>query len=117
MNTVFRILLIVIALCSFWFVIHQIRKAQLQIPDSISWMGFALICVIIAVFPQIAIGLANLLGVQSPVNLVYLVIIGLLILRVFRLSLKISQLDTKVKSLSQRIAIKDYKESRKEQEM
>lgn len=115
MTPVFRILLIIVALLAFWFVIHQIRRSQLQIPDSISWMGFGLICVIIALFPQIAISLAELLGVQSPVNLVYLVIIALLILRVFKLSLQLSQLDTKIKELAQTIAIDEYNESKKDQ--
>lgn len=114
MTPVFRILLILVALSAFWFVIHQIRKAQLQIPDSISWMGFGLICVIIAIFPQISYGLADLLGIQSPVNLVYLVIIALLILRVFKLTLRLSQLDTKIKELSQKIAIDEYNKTKKD---
>ena len=113
MSTVFRIILIVIALLAFWFVIRQIRKSQLQIPDSISWLFFGLICVILALFPQLAEDLAGLLGVQSPVNLVFLIIIALLILRVFRLSLALSKLDTKVKELAQTIAIKEYEDSKK----
>lgn len=113
MNIVFRVLLAVCALTSFWFVIHQVRKAQLLISDSISWIGFGLICVVLAVFPQIAVWMASILGIQSPVNLVYLVIIGLMMLRVFKLSLKISQLETRVKELSQNIAIKEYMEKRK----
>lgn len=115
MTPIFRIVLILVALLAFWFVIHQIRKSQLQIPDSISWMGFGLICVIIAIFPQLAISLSEFLGVQSPVNLVYLIIIALLILRVFKLSLRISQLDTKIKELSQVIAIDEYNDSHKEE--
>jgi hypothetical protein len=48
-----------------------------------------------------------LFGIISTVNLVFLVIIALLILRVFTLTLRLSELDQKLEELAQGIALKE----------
>ena len=105
MSIAFRVLLIIAAVWAFLFVINEVRKAKLQISDSLPWFFFMAIFVILALFPQIAIFFASLLGIQSPVNLVFLFIIGILIIRTFKLTLRVSQLDTKIRELAQRSAI------------
>ena len=105
MSVTFRLLLILAAAWAFYFVIKEIRKAKLQISDSLSWFFFTLIFIILALCPGIASFFSDMLGIQSPVNLVYLMIIGILILRTFKLTLRISQQDAKIRELAQRIAI------------
>lgn len=114
MSIAFRILLIIAAVWAFLFVINEVRKAKLLISDSLPWFFFMVIFVILALFPQIAIYCASLLGIQSPVNLVFLSIIGILIIRIFKMTLKISQLESKLKDLTQNIAI--YETDRKDQD-
>jgi hypothetical protein len=92
---------------SLQLVLRNIRKSKLLISDSLFWIFFSAILVILAIFPQIAYVVSDLLGVQSPVNLVYLVIIALLIWRVFKLYLRVSSMDTKLKELTQRIALNE----------
>ncbi len=116
MSIAFRLLLIIAAFWAFWFVITEVRKAKLQISDSLPWFFFTAIFVILALFPQIAIYFAGLLGIQSPVNLVFLFIIGILIIRIFKLTLRVSQLDTKLKDLTQRIAIRETDKRDEKQE-
>ena len=105
----FRILLFLAAILSLQLVLRNIRKSKLLISDSLFWIFFSAILVILAVFPQIAYAVSDLLGIQSPVNLVYLVIIALLIWRVFKLYLRVSSMDTKLKELAQRIALNENK--------
>jgi len=114
MSIAFRILLIIAAVWAFLFVINEVRRAKLLISDCLPWFFFMAIFVVLALFPQIAIWCAAVLGIQSPVNLVFLSIIGILIIRIFKLTLKVSQLDTKLKDLTQNIAI--YETDRKDQE-
>ena len=56
--------------------------------------------------------LSRLLGFVSPINFVYIVIIFLLIVKQFFMSIKISQLDSKVRILTQRIALNEEKAER-----
>jgi hypothetical protein len=50
-----------------------------------------------------------LIGIESPANFVFLVIIFILLLKVFMMSLKISLLEHKLRTLVQNVAIEDNK--------
>lgn len=105
MNVTLRIILIVMSVATSFWILHQIRKAHLRIEDSVFWFFFSALLVIMGVFPQIMDYGAALAGVLSPVNFVFLVIIFVLIARMFRMSIHISQLESMVQSLVQRYAL------------
>ncbi|MBQ7816830.1 MAG: DUF2304 domain-containing protein, partial [Oscillospiraceae bacterium] len=81
------------------------RKSAVRIEDTFFWIFFSVVIIILALFPRIPYKLSALLGFQSPINLVYLVIIFVLIVNQFLMSLKISKLTIKQKELVQAIAI------------
>ena len=87
--------------------IRFLRKAKVQIDDMIFWLFFSVALIVLAAVPQIAHWAANLIGVISPVNLIYLVIIFVLLLKIFSMSIKFSQLESKLKSLTQELAVKE----------
>lgn len=110
MSLVFRIVLIVASIISLLYMMRKIHQSKLQIEHALFWIVFSVIVVLLAVFPQIPIWLAELLGVQSPVNLVYLIIIFVLIVKLFLDTLHISKLETKIKNLIQHEAIREHEE-------
>ena len=55
---------------------------------------------------------ANLLGFMSPINFVYVVIIFLLLAKQFFMSIKLSQLDSKVRILTEQVALNEEKAER-----
>jgi hypothetical protein len=63
--------------------------------DSIYWIIFSLVLALLGIFPGIAITLSALLGIQSPANLVFLVIIGMMVEKIFTLSIIQSQMQEK----------------------
>ena len=105
MSIMLRTALIVISLLTLWYTARKIRKSQLQIEDSI----------FLSVFPGIATWAAKMLGVQSPVNFIFLAVIFILIVKIFSLSLRISQLDTKIRTLTQEIAIREKLQQEKKE--
>ncbi len=100
-------MLIAAAIFTFFFIISNIRKSKLRISDALYWFGFSTLLILLAVFPQIAFFFGELFGIISTVNLVFLVIIALLILRVFTLTLRLSVLDQKLEELAQEMALKN----------
>ena len=104
-----RIILLVIALFSCAFVIRKIRKSQMRIEDTLFWLAIAVGTLALGIFPQIAFWCAKLLGIQSPVNFVYLVFIFILLFKVFILTVQVSQLQERIKNLTQNLAIYRYK--------
>ena len=80
---------------------------RLQVGDSVFWTLFAILLVLLAVIPEIADFFGHIFGILSTVNLVYLVIITILIYRVFSLTLRISEMDGKLKELARKIALEE----------
>lgn len=106
-SIVLRVLLILVSVWLFCHVLRSVRKSQVQIDDIIFWLLFSVVMVVLALIPQIATWAADLLGVMSPVNLIYLVIIFVLLLKLFSVSIRFSQLEAKIKTLTQEIAVRE----------
>ncbi len=105
MTLILRGLLLLVSVLATAGVISRIRKAKMQIEDAVFWVLFSLLLILLAVFPRILYFFTGLLGVQSPANLLFLVVIGLLLMKVFSLSIKISLLEEKLKTLAQNEAL------------
>lgn len=105
MSNVLRIMLIISAVLLFMYMIKKIRQAKMKIEHTIFWLAFAVVLIVMGVFPQIIYIVSKLIGFQSPVNLVFLMIIFILIVKNFLATLQISQLENKVDNLVQQVAI------------
>ncbi len=109
-----RFLLVIASFSLFIYLIHKIKKSQMKIEDSIYWIFLSLCFLILSIFPNIAIVIGKWMGIESTVNLVFLVIIFMLLVKSFLQSVKISQMEYKINSLVQEIAIKTYEDYAKE---
>ena len=112
---ILRCLLVAGSLCTAAFILRRVRKAQVQIEDTIFWLGFSAVLLLLSLFPQAAFWLSRVLGFQSPINLVYLVIIFMLLIKQFFMTIRISQLDSKLRSLAQKVALNEEKAEREHQ--
>ena len=108
MTIILRSVLIIVCILTCYYALHKIRKSQIQIEDAIFWIIFSIILVLISIFPKIAFFLADMLGIGSSVNFVFLSVIFILIYKVFSMSIKISQMEYRIKNLVQEIVIKNY---------
>ena len=106
MSLILRVLLIVGSLLTLWFMLRRIRSSELQIEDSLFWIAFSGLLLVISVFPQIVFWASRMLGIQSPINMVFLLVIFVLVVRVFTLTTRISQLDESVKRLAEELALR-----------
>ena len=100
-----NILLVLGSVLTFLYIMRLIRKSTVRIEDTFFWIFFAILLIILSLFPDLAYHIAHRLGFQAPINLVYVVIIFVLIVNQFAMSLKISRLTIKQKELTQQVAI------------
>ncbi len=114
MTLVLRLILFVGALVTTGFVLFKIRRSKVQIEDSIFWLFFSLMILLLSIFPEIAIQASVLLGISSPVNFIFLVVLFVLIVHQFFLTIRLSQTNNKLKELVQKKAIEDYKKQLEE---
>lgn len=73
-----------------------------------AWILFSGVLFVLSVFPGIFDFLAELAGVYSTVNFVFLFFIFVLLILCFSLNMKVSQMDTKIKELTQLLAIEKF---------
>lgn len=105
MTLALRIVLLLASIFLVIFVLRGIRKSKFRIEDSIFWVFFSLLVLILSIFPDIATAAAAAIGISAPVNFIFLLFIFILLLKIFYMSIHISQLETSIKELTQQIAI------------
>ena len=109
-QTVLRICLILGAFATAGYVLRRVRQARVQIEDTIYWLALSAVLLLVALFPGIAYWVSGLLGFGSASNGVYVIIIFLLWARQFMLSIRVSQLDSRLRVLTERVALNQQKQ-------
>ena len=109
MTVILRCVLIVVSILLTFFVLKKIRQSKVKIEDSIFWVMFSLMMVVFSNFPGLADILSDFVGTYSTSNFIFMFVIFILLVKVFFLSLKISQLESRVTELIQQLAL-DRKE-------
>lgn len=108
MTVALRVTLIIASLLLLIFVAKKVRSSKVKLEDSIFWFCFAVLLLIVSVFPQIFYALSDVAGTMAPVNFVFLFFIFVLLVQSFNLTMRISQADTKIKELTQQLAIEKF---------
>lgn len=101
-----RLILLGGALLIITTILNYIRKRKILMADSTGWVCMAALLLFIAIFPGTITWLSGRLGFQSPANFVFLVVMGLLTIKTFRDSARISLMRHKIEELTQEIALK-----------
>ncbi len=105
-----QILLFIASLTFFVFMVRIIKKSKLQTDMATAWIIWGLGVILIALIPEIVYNASDLLGIQSPINSLFLFMIFFLYCLVFYLYIKISVLDEKLKNLVQYISLNQNKD-------
>ena len=107
MTITLRAALILVSVATFFQMMREIRPSKVQIESAIFWIVLALVLVVFSVFPRAADFIAHCLGIYSTANFLFLFAIFVLILKVFYMTIHISQLETKIKELVQKMALEE----------
>lgn len=114
MPMILRIELLIGAIIFLVLVVRSVNRKRLQLRYSLIWLGIALGMLIAACFPQIIIGLAGLVGIEVPANLIYLLAIIVLLIIALSLTAIVSKQSEQIKRLSQLMSIMQYESAQKE---
>ncbi len=105
MSMMMRILLIAGSLLTAFYVLRRVRKSKMRTEDSVFWLVFSLILVLMGLLPDLVTRLASWIGVMSAANLVFLIVIFLLIIKLFLMDQRISALQRQTAETAQAVAI------------
>lgn len=100
-----RLFLIVGSLVFFIILISILKKSKISIDMATLWIVFAIGMIVIAVFPEVVYFFTSLIGIESPTNAVYLVVIFVMLILIFYLFMKTSVLENKLNKMIENFAI------------
>ena len=110
MSTMMRILLIAGSLLTAVYVLRRVRKSRLRTEDSVFWLFFSLILVLMGLLPDLVTRLASWMGVLSAANLVFLIVIFFLMIKLFLMDQRIAALQRQVTETVQAVALQEKNE-------
>lgn len=113
MNIFTRIVLIVGAIGIMAYFLYKIRKKRIHIQYAIYWTFFAGVIVFISIFPNVVEFFSDLIGIEIPVHFLISAILGLMLLKLFGDTVKISDLEKKMEVLTHELALMKKKYSDK----
>lgn len=117
MSVALRICLVALSIISLFYIIRKIRYSKMQIEYTLFWIVLSIIMILMAVFPQIVYWITWVVGIASPANMVYLFIIGILLVKVFMMTIEISNLESKLQALIQEVGISGKEQRQEYQEL
>ena len=105
-----RILIVAGLLLLLAVIINMVRKRRLELKYVLAWLLADLALIFFALFPQTMMGMAQLLGIYSPVNMIFFLGFVFLALIIFSLTVALSRATANQRRLAQYAALKDYEE-------
>ena len=110
MSVTLRVILIISSFIAFYLCITKIKKSQLKIENSVTWMLGCIILILMSIFPNVVVWISEKLGFVAPVNFIFLVMIAFLLMQIFIDNIHITSLNEKIKDLDHYIALKEKEE-------
>ena len=107
MTLVVRVILIVVSLFTTYYILKRIRQSKLQIEYAIFWILFSGVLIVFSLFPWLVSMFTRMIGMQLPVNFIFLLFIFVLMVKLFFMTIELSTLENKVKDLTQELALEE----------
>ena len=108
MTLALRVTLVIVSLLTLVFIAKKVRSSTVRLEDSIFWFCFAVLLLLASIFPGVFYVLSDFAGTMAPVNFVFLFFIFILLIQSFNLTMRVSQADTKIRELTQQLAIEKF---------
>lgn len=106
MSIELRVVLLIAAVFSIGWIITRIRKAKVRLEDTFFWVVMSVVLLILGLFPGVSYWLTSVLGVISPANLVFLIMISLLFEKLLTMSIMHSQMQDKYVTMAAEMALR-----------
>jgi hypothetical protein len=100
-----QLMMSLISLVGLGFLLNQIVKYKLELKYSLLWLFLSLATIILAVIPKLSFHLAHWVGIETPVNVLFLFGILVTLMIVFSLTVALSQHMVRIRYLSQELGI------------
>jgi len=100
-----RVLLIVLFSFVLIWLIRQVKSKKLDLRYTLSWLLLDFVLLLLSVFPGLLNALSRLLGIYSPVNMIFFLGFCFSLILIYTLTVAVSRQTEEIKRLTQAIAL------------
>jgi hypothetical protein len=86
-----------------------LRKKNLNLKYTLLWLFSALVLLVVSIQPNIVYLISKIIGIEAPVNTVFVIGSIFTLLLILSLTVIVSHLNNRIRKLTQEIALLDYK--------
>lgn len=104
---------VILALC---VIVNMIRKKRLELRYALAWLIVGVGIFILDCFPQLITWLAHVLGIASPVNMLFFLGFCFSLIIIFILTVAVSRASIRIKELAQELALYEKDSVKKSEE-
>lgn len=102
-----QMILGVILMIALAAIINMIRKKSLDLKYALSWLIVIVLLLIIDIFPVLMITVSQMLGIWSPVNMIFFLGFCFSLVIIFTLTVALSRMSARVRKMTQVIALNE----------
>lgn len=100
-----KVILLVLILLTMLTVLKRVRKKKLLLQYTLSWLSLLIVLMIIVIWPGLLTHLSNLVGIQTPMNMVFFLGFCFSLIIVFGLTQIVSEMSDQIKNLTHEVAL------------
>lgn len=112
-----QLLLIAFSLVVLIVFVNRTRRYKLELKYALVWIFFSASGVIVSIFPQIFFFIARVMGIEVPVNAVFLLAVSAIFLTLYSLTVSLSNHSRKLRTLTQEVGLMQHKMAEMQQRM
>ena len=102
-----RLFLLLLSLGMFVFILQLIRGRRLKIEHSVLWLTVSMIMIVLSVWQGFTDQIARAIGIDYPPALYFAVAIVFAFLMLLHLSMELSKMKDRIKTLNQELSISE----------
>lgn len=87
------------------FLVALLRSRRMREKYAFLWIALGVVVAVMAGFPDLVIGLTRLVGIQTPINLLFAGALIVLLLVCVQLSVEVSGLEEETRTLTEEVAL------------
>lgn len=105
MNSRIQIIIGIVIIIALSIIINMIRQKKLELRYALSWLGVGTSILVLDCFPQLITNISKMLGIASPINMLFFFGFCFSLIIIFSLTIAISRMSIRIKELTQEIAL------------
>lgn len=108
-----RIVILAVIFIGLVAIVNLIRKRSLELKYALTWLLLGIALFIVVMIPGLLQNLAVLLGIYSPMNMVFFLGFLFSLIVIFALTMSLSRNSIRVRKMAQKIALNEYRTENK----